>query len=126
MNEEILQELQRMNDILVGIAIMLLFGLVLWTIRGVMSIYQFGKEIKSKAWNDEANSLYSKGKNEKLLRYSISRLGKEPKNPTALYWKAKAERDLGKEEDLRKTVQSLLEETPKWKEDWMDEYMKPK
>ena len=126
MNEEILQELQRTNDILVGIAIMLLFGLVLFTIRGIMSIYQYRKEIKNKAWNDEANSLYTKGKNEKLLKFSINRLKKEPKNPTGLYWKVKAEKELGKEDDLKKTIRILLDETPKWKEDWMDEYIKTK
>ncbi|CAA6691762.1 MULTISPECIES: hypothetical protein [unclassified Lentimonas] len=98
----------------------------LWTASFVAQRVLKRHDIYEQAWKRSAHDLYEKGKINELLESAEQRLQKYPNNPTALYWKAKSLRRNDSEEELRATIEHLIEEEPQWEEDWMKPYRAPK
>ena len=125
MNEQILEEIQRTNDILIRLSIIVLVGVIFWCLRSVTLIWTQIQGIRNRIWRDWANRLWNEGKIDRLRKEAIEKAEKEPRNAEGFYWKALAERELNMKDELPKTLKRVMELAPKWKEDWMDEYLNP-
>jgi hypothetical protein len=115
-----------MNQILEWAPYILSAFLLLWLARNIFVGISNWKEVKRKAWDNVAQSMHKKGKNYDLLVFSEERLIREPNDPTALYWKAIAEKEMNFDDNPRITIGLLLENAPSWKEDWMNQYLEYK
>ncbi len=125
MEEEILTTLKETNEHLQRLTVLTLIGVAAWILRSVFAIINHGTAIIKRNWREKAQSLFEDGNHEKLLKKSKELIAALPNSPEGYFWKARAERELGLENDLKNTIDRLLELAPDWKEEWMDQVLKP-
>lgn len=124
MEFQILNEIRRTNELLEWAVYLLSAIVVLSIIRGTYVVVQNWKKIKKRSINDAARDLYEKESYDELIKFCTKELISNPRNIHCLYWKAKAKNRIGSTEGLEETVGTILDIAPRWKEDWMEIYIK--
>lgn len=127
METRILNELERTNDLLQVLIYLLFIVIFVWLLRTVTVFTKDWKRISDRAANKVFQKLYKKEKLLELIGHCERELRKDPKNPYALFWKAKAQHKLGRSDGIKECLSTLLDYIPSWKEGWMNAYTeKPK
>ncbi|MEZ5304246.1 MAG: hypothetical protein R3F11_26930 [Verrucomicrobiales bacterium] len=123
MESEILEALKDTNQKLDRLTVLVVIGVVVWLLKSTVVIFSHGTSILKRRWREKAQNLYEDGKLEKLLAKANQMISALPNHPEGYFWRALAERDLGRDEAVRKSVARLIELAPDWKETWMDKFV---
>ena len=114
MDAEILHTLQEIRGILYVIGGICFFGFVVWGIRAASQIAVNLHSVVTACWKNTASSLFDKGKYDALLGHCSTRLKSMPNDALALWWAARANRELGNCELSEQQFRKVLKLSPNW------------
>lgn len=117
MEEEILKTLIQIRDVISFLAIFLSIGILFWVFRSVAVVAnQLSSRLRSN-WLKRCEDYFQKANYDDLVKYCSARLKGSPNDMSALWWNARAERELGNLKEADKLFQRILQIDTAWEKD---------
>ena len=124
MEQDILNTLQEIRSLIYVLIIMLGFVMLIWVINWISNI----KRNFKKAWENDfinlADGYFESGDYTKLIAHCKDKLEKYPNHPTATWWLAKAELEIGNNAAAKELFEKVLELEPSWKDTHIEPFLK--
>lgn len=120
---QILNELTHIRQGVLLIAALLVLMLLVRAAQAVFRLREVNQIQKGESLRDLAVSYFESGRFVELVAFLKPRLRKDPNNPTALYWMARAYIELGNTAHARVLLLKVKSLEPSWDEKYVNPYL---
>lgn len=120
---QFLNELELIRNGVFIIAAILAFMLLLRAVDWALRLRDRHQIQKGESIRDMAVSYFESGKNVELVAFLKPKLRKDPNNPTALYWMARAYLELGNTAHAKVLLLKVKSLEPSWDEKYINPYL---
>lgn len=123
MEQEILTTLQEIRGLLFLLTSALCLVVLILFLRNLGRVFKYYKSLNKNRFNKEVGSEFASRDYSKVLGLCEEKLKKSPDHLDALWWLAKAKKEIGEKQEARELFERLIELEPSW-ENEIEPYLK--